>query len=140
MKERTGCICGTCGHEEPKWLGRCPECGNWNSFSEISKDRKKPGRQEATSIPLQSVKIEEIERIDTGNEEINRILGGGLMRGSSVLVGGEPGIGKSTLMLQIAASLKTKGRILYVSGEESAPQIRLRADRLDIAQQRIEIL
>ena len=140
MKERSGYVCGSCGHEEPKWLGRCPDCGSWNSFSEVLRDKKKPGRQEATSVPLQSVKIEEIERIDTGNEEINRILGGGLMRGSSVLFGGEPGIGKSTLMLQIAASLKTKGRILYVSGEESAAQIRLRADRLDVAQERIEIL
>ncbi len=140
MKEKSSFVCGTCGHIEPRWLGRCPDCGSWNTFSEFLNEKRAKGRDEAVSIPLQSVKVEEIARIDTGNEEINRILGGGLMRGSSVLVGGEPGIGKSTLMLQVAASLKTKGRILYVSGEESAAQIRLRADRLEISQERIEIL
>jgi DNA repair protein RadA/Sms len=103
-------------------------------------DQRRAAAHEAASIPLESVEVEEIERIDTGNEEINRILGGGLMRGSSTLIGGEPGIGKSTLMLQVAATLKTRGRILYVSGEESAAQIRLRADRLGISPQRIEIL
>jgi DNA repair protein RadA/Sms len=92
------------------------------------------------SIPLASIKREETVRLPTGNEEIDRVLGGGLMRGSSVLFGGEPGIGKSTLMLQLAAGLGTRGRVLYVTGEESAGQIRIRADRLRIDTERIEVL
>jgi DNA repair protein RadA/Sms len=140
MKEKVRYICGVCGHEEPKWLGRCPDCGSWNSFSESVKAEKIARRHETYSIPLESIELEELDRLDTGIGEIDRVLGGGLMRGCSVLVGGEPGIGKSTLMLQLAASLKTKGRILYVTGEESAAQMRIRADRLGLSQQRIEIL
>jgi DNA repair protein RadA/Sms len=139
--------CQSCGHTEPKWLGRCPECGTWNSFAEAevkapTKQSLKQGQvaSKALSIPLSAVESKDVAFFDSGMEEINRVLGGGIMKGSSVLIGGEPGIGKSTLVLQVAASLHAKGRVLYVSGEESAGQLRMRADRLGIAQDGIEIL
>ncbi|MDR1058482.1 MAG: DNA repair protein RadA [Treponema sp.] len=133
--------CGSCGHEEPKWLGRCPECGEWNTLAESAVSAanrpglpggrgKEAGR--AQSFPLSSVDPQEGSRIGSGIEELDRVLGGGIMKRSAILVGGEPGIGKSTLLLQAAASADIKGRVLYVSGEESAGQIRMRADRLDL--------
>jgi DNA repair protein RadA/Sms len=140
MKQKITFLCGSCGHQELKWMGRCPECGTWNSFQKVEADRggrKPPGL--SVSIPLSAIETEEKVRWDTGNGEVNRVLGGGLMKSSSVLLGGEPGIGKSTLVLQIAQSLVTRGRILYVSGEESEAQIRMRADRLGIASDTIEI-
>ncbi|MCL2440511.1 MAG: DNA repair protein RadA [Treponema sp.] len=141
--------CSSCSREEPKWLGRCPECGEWNTFAETiiknetsgSKNRGSPGLPQ--TLPLNAVDPIEGSRIGSGIGELDRVLGGGIMKHSAVLVGGEPGIGKSTLMLQLAAAAVTKGRILYVSGEESAGQLRLRADRLGIAKdkmERIEIL
>lgn len=139
-KVKKAYFCKECGFEAPKWLGRCPSCGAWNTFTEevISKE-------ESSSIPAAVVgtmpkskprKVGDIthsehRRIDTGNTEVNRVLGGGLVPGSLILLGGEPGIGKSTLALQLALSqngLKT----LYVSGEESAEQIKMRADRIGI--------
>ena len=139
MKQRISYTCSSCGHREPRWLGRCPECGSWNTYSESRPEKAETGTRR-NSIPLASIKLEETVRLDTGNSEMNRVLGGGLMRGSSVLFGGEPGIGKSTLMLQLASGLETRGRVLYISGEESAEQIRLRADRLHIDAERIEVL
>ena len=142
-KKKSVFICKSCGHTEPKWLGRCPSCGEWNTFSETAADTKGVGVQttrETISMPLSSVTPDDGVRIDSGMEEMNRVLGGGLMKGSSVLVGGEPGIGKSTLMMQIAASAGIGGRILYVSGEESPGQIRSRADRLGIKVDNLEIL
>jgi DNA repair protein RadA/Sms len=130
--------CGSCGHEEPKWLGRCPECGEWNTLIETATDAaaRTGGRRSGTilpqSIPLSAVDPQEGKRISSGIAELNRVLGGGIMRRSAILVGGEPGIGKSTLLLQAAAAVDTRGRVLYISGEESAGQVRMRADRLGL--------
>jgi len=144
--------CTSCGKEEPKWLGRCPECGEWNTFEETSSSQHgaklKVSHQKKSmpsTLPLAAVDPMEGSRISSGIGELDRVLGGGIMKRSAVLVGGEPGIGKSTLMLQLAAAAVTKGRILYVSGEESAGQLRLRADRLGLnkdksVMERIEIL
>ena len=150
MKKKILFECAGCGHQEPKWLGRCPECGKWNSFTETAAAPVGPARgpspgraaagNAAAAIPLSSIETKEGMRLDTGIAEMNRVLGGGLMRGSSVLVGGEPGIGKSTLMLQLAARLQTRGRSLYVSGEESAGQLRMRADRIGVSSERIEVV
>ena len=135
--------CSSCGHEEPKWLGRCPECGEWNTLTETAVSGKDPGKGHAgappQSLPLSSVDPLEGKRIKSGIPELDRVLGGGIMKRSAILVGGEPGIGKSTLLLQAAAAADTKGRILYVSGEESAGQVKMRADRLGINGDRIEI-
>ena len=129
-------FCKNCGHESPKWLGKCPACGEWNTFTEeiIAKES---GSVAASLTRLPSSKPQRIseirenttERVSTGNPEVDRVLGGGLVRGSLVLLGGEPGIGKSTLSLQIALA-DNRLRTLYVSGEESAEQIKMRAMRL----------
>ncbi len=138
--------CSGCGHQEPRWLGRCPECGTWNSFTEVpiavapTRSSAVKDTPSALPIPLSSIETRDGMRMDTGIAEMNRVLGGGLMRGSSVLVGGEPGIGKSTLMLQLASSMATAGRSLYVSGEESPGQLRMRADRINVSSERIEVL
>jgi len=133
--------CSLCGHEEPKWLGRCPECGEWNTLAEtpVSDGAKRKPGEIPQSLPLSSVDPMEGVRLKSGIPELDRVLGGGIMKRSAILVGGEPGIGKSTLLLQAAAAAETKGRILYVSGEESAGQIKMRADRLGIICDRIEI-
>ncbi|MDR2480315.1 MAG: DNA repair protein RadA [Treponema sp.] len=130
--------CSACGHEEPKWLGRCPGCGEWNTLVE-SAAGPSPGRGGRAaknvlpqSLPLASIDPQEGSRVSSGIGELDRVLGGGIMKRSAILVGGEPGIGKSTLLLQAAASARIKGRILYISGEESAGQIRLRSDRLGL--------
>ncbi len=132
--------CSSCGHTEPKWLGRCPECGQWNSLRESS---QAPGRDdragETFPLPITSIEPGEGTRISTGLSEMDRVLGGGLMRGSANLIGGEPGIGKSTLLLQVCAGAVTKGRLLYVSGEESPAQIRMRADRLGALRDTLEV-
>ena len=144
--------CSSCGHEEPKWLGRCPECGEWNTLAETAATpdsgsaagRRREGRPVPQSFPLASVESREGGRISSGIAELDRVLGGGIMRRGAVLIGGEPGIGKSTLLLQTAALAKTRGKVLYVSGEESAGQIKLRADRLNLATtgniERIEVI
>ncbi|MDR0496569.1 MAG: DNA repair protein RadA [Treponema sp.] len=136
--------CSSCGHEEPKWLGRCPECGEWNTLTETpvsaTDGKKKTAGEPPRSLPLAAVDPIEGTRIKSGIPELDRVLGDGIMKRSAILVGGEPGIGKSTLLLQTAAAANTKGRILYVSGEESAGQVKMRADRLGIAGDKIEIL
>ena len=132
--------CSSCGHEEPKWLGRCPECGEWNTLIETAaaaggQGKRATGRERRglpQSLPLSAVDPNEGSRIPSGIGELDRVLGGGIMKRSAILVGGEPGIGKSTLLLQAAAAAQTKGRVLYISGEESAGQVRLRAERLGI--------
>ena len=136
MKASSVFECQHCGHASPKWLGRCPDCGSWNSF--VEEKRGRPGavslahRDEAKVTRLSEVSTEATPRLPTGNVEFDRVLGGGIVPGSLILLGGEPGAGKSTLLLQIAHNLQAKGvRVLYISGEESATQIRLRADRLD---------
>jgi len=146
MRPKTLFQCKGCGHQEPKWLGRCPSCGTWNSFSEVASAALPPaGRADrldgkGLAIPLSSIETREGMRLDSGIAEMNRVLGGGLMRGSSVLMGGEPGIGKSTLMLQLAARLQVRARSLYVSGEESPGQLRMRADRIGASSERIEVV
>jgi len=154
MKKQKAFIykCSSCGREEPKWFGRCPECGEWNTLVETvarNESSARSRRSEANGLPqtfpLAAVDPIEGSRIDSGIGELDRVLGGGIMKRSAILVGGEPGIGKSTLLLQTAAAAQTKGRVLYISGEESAGQLRLRADRLGISKdkncmERIEIL
>jgi DNA repair protein RadA/Sms len=140
VKNRLLFICRTCGHTESKWLGRCPDCGSWNSFKQEESGPKGQRKEELkTSVPLSAVRIDESPAFDTGQIEFNRVLGGGLMKGSTILLGGEPGIGKSTLMLQLASNLDVKSRILYVSGEESAGQLRIRAERLGAVKDSIEV-
>ncbi len=144
--------CTECGYSQPKWLGRCPECGQWNTLQEFIEDPSAPSAavrsgtgsavQKARPLPLSSIQAGDGERIQTGISEFDRVLGGGAMKRSAILLGGEPGIGKSTLLLQstAAASRGLGGRILYVSGEESASQIKSRADRLGLDSSGIEIL
>ena len=144
--------CSNCGYSQPKWLGRCPECGEWNSLEEIIIDRNAitPGGrgseevQKQKPVELATIKAMEAVRLSTGIEEFDRVLGGGATKRSAILLGGEPGIGKSTLLLQTAASAaqapNRKGNILYVSGEESAAQIKDRADRLELDCTGIQIL
>ena len=133
-------VCRECGYDAPKWLGKCPSCGAWNTFDELVVAKKGSSVAAAvtsSAVPkakpqrVQDIKTGETKRIDIGQSEVNRVLGGGLVPGSIILVGGEPGIGKSTLALQLA--LADNGlRTLYVSGEESAEQIKMRAERLGI--------
>lgn len=135
-KPKTIFYCRNCGAQSGKWLGRCPSCGEWNSFEEevIHRTDKSISRRHTSSESARPRLIKDIvssgtKRIDTGNQELNRVLGGGLVAGSLTLVGGEPGIGKSTLMLQMALQMPSC-KVLYVSGEESGEQIKMRADRI----------
>lgn len=136
-KTKSVYFCNSCGHESPKWMGRCPACGEWNTFVEEKVSTKKSGRSNKGLLGVEGsrpVKLSEIEpleepRIHLPSEELNRVLGGGLVAGSLTLLGGEPGIGKSTLLLQNILSIRNR-KILYISGEESATQLKLRADRL----------
>lgn len=135
--------CSNCGHSEPKWLGRCPECGQWNSLLEqtqSSRSKRPEIKGESYSLPIKSIDPSSGTRILSGNGELDRVLGGGFMRGSAILLGGEPGIGKSTLLLQLCASIESAGRLLYISGEESPAQIRMRADRLGALKEGLEVL
>ena len=137
-KDKTIYVCSNCGQESPKWIGKCPQCGEWNTFKELrvaaetssfvsSMSCKSSGAQKP--MLLKDISSHDEPRIDMGDEELNRVLGGGLVRGSITLLGGEPGIGKSTLSLQTVLQLKRK--ILYVSGEESAHQLKMRAQRIN---------
>lgn len=134
LKEKTMWFCTSCGADSPKWVGRCPACGQWNTMVEEKVTPKPaPGlaRQPLKTVPKTVNDIEAIDepRIHMPSGELNRVLGGGLVKGSMVLIGGEPGIGKSTLVLQNLLAIRSR-RILYVSGEESATQLKLRADRI----------
>ncbi len=136
-KVKKAYFCRECGHESPKWLGKCPSCGEWNTFAE-EVIRKEPSNGAAAMVrtvaakpvPIAEITQEQQQRIDLRNAEVNRVLGGGLVPGSLVLLGGEPGIGKSTLTLQLALGA-TGLKTLYVSGEESPQQIKMRASRID---------
>ncbi len=144
MKSTTIYVCRECGREESKWTGKCPDCGSWNSFEEKSITPAKNVDRTKTVIDedvrtLNEVPYEKTMRVSSRMEEFDRVLGGGVMRPSSVLVGGEPGIGKSTLMLQIISSLAEYGPVLYISGEESPSQVRLRAERLNLPTEKIQI-
>ncbi len=137
-KSKTLFFCQSCGYESPKWIGKCPSCQSWNSFVEevVSKNEsdKKAWRQDSKNKVNKPKTLNEIEstgeiRISTPDQELNRVLGGGIVPGSLILIGGEPGIGKSTLMLQLGLALQ-RAKVLYVSGEESEQQIKMRAERL----------
>ena len=138
-KDKIAYVCSSCGYDSPKWIGKCPACGEWNTFTEYRVGKAKPmeGVHEEFSLMAKSsplsmsqIETEDEPRINMGDGELNRVLGGGLVPGSMTLLGGEPGIGKSTLILQTVMGLKGK-TILYVSGEESARQLKLRADRIN---------
>jgi DNA repair protein RadA/Sms len=145
-KTRLVFICRSCGHIEPKWLGRCPFCGEWNTFVE-GEDSKKKGaaargaaaKPQKEAVLLSGVEAAEGLRLSSTLAELDRVLGGGIVKGSTILVGGEPGIGKSTLMLQAAAGLGMRYKTLYLSGEESPGQIRQRADRLGLDSKNLHI-
>lgn len=147
-KSKIQYVCTDCGAESIKWVGKCPSCGAWGTMKEFVVN-KIPRQQSSTSTPfsisenkplkLSEIDVQQEPRIDTHNTEFNRVLGGGLVQGSMVLIGGEPGIGKSTLVLQVVLALKDK-RTLYVSGEESARQLKLRAERLNIQNENCFIL
>jgi len=136
-KAKTIFVCNECGNESPKWLGKCPACNSWNTFFEQKIEKytdtnKMEKKINNTPKPLNTYVGQEANRTSTGFSELDRVLGGGLVKGSLILLGGEPGIGKSTLILQLCESVKGEGKVLYVSGEESAEQIKLRADRLEV--------
>ncbi len=136
-KSKSVFVCQNCGTESPKWIGKCNSCGQWNTFVEelVVKSSKSSGGQTffqtETAKPevIKNIEISELPRINTSNKELDRVLGGGMVPGSLILVGGEPGIGKSTLVLQMALKVESR-KVLYVSGEESPQQIKLRADRI----------
>ena len=139
-KTKTVYVCSNCGADSPKWLGKCPNCGEWNTYVEEIVSKDPPAKSRASAglsasgekvrpVRLRDITAQEEDRLDLHDAELNRVLGGGLVRGSLVLIGGEPGIGKSTLVLQTVLKLSSM-RILYVSGEESSKQLKLRADRL----------
>jgi len=146
VKTKTSFFCQNCGNQSSKWLGKCPACGEWNTFVEevlVKPDDKRSSfkKGDKSSVPklINEIVFEKEERIDTKSVELNRVLGGGLVAGSITLIGGEPGIGKSTLLLQMALNMKGV-RILYVSGEESKQQLKMRADRIGIANPECYIL
>lgn len=131
-KAKTIFICGECGYESAKWMGKCPQCESWNTMVEEAAVEIRAPHAPARAQLLSDVSTLQSARTSTGMSELDRVLGGGLLPGMVALLGGDPGIGKSTLLLQAAEALTNAGRVLYVSGEESAAQIRLRADRLGV--------
>ena len=146
-KTKTVFYCTECGNETPKWQGRCPACGAWNTLQEHIEKPAAPGRAKAAPVGISRTpkKLHEVDsdseiRFSTGMGELNRVLGGGAVAGSLVLVGGAPGIGKSTLLLQICAQLCLERSVLYVSGEESERQLKLRAQRLGVTPDKLYIL
>ena len=153
MAKKNGSIvykCSSCSYTQPRWLGRCPECGEWNSMEECIVDSSAVSpagkgnsvSEKAKPVPLESISAQDTSRFTTGIEEFDRVLGGGATKRSAVMIGGEPGIGKSTLLIQAASKMAQNfpGKILYISGEESAAQIKDRADRLLLNCKGIEVL
>lgn len=149
-KTKTAFFCSNCGAQSPKWVGRCPSCGQWNTYVEEvveRESRENPWKieeglrlQKSKPALVKDIESRPVPRIDTGNAELNRVLGGGLVPGSFVLIGGEPGIGKSTLMLQVALQIPRGHNLLYVSGEESGHQLKMRAERLGMTDRNCYIL
>lgn len=145
-KNTTQFVCAECGYVSAKWLGRCPECGKYNTLAEEpvapAVSAKKPSalRTGARAVPLSQVRFERYERISSGNAEFDVVLGGGIVRGSLVLVGGDPGVGKSTLLTQVAAHLSKEHKVLYLSAEESCSQVKLRCERLKIDAENLMLL
>ena len=144
-KTTTQFVCMECGYASPKWLGRCPSCGKFNSMAEEAVAPSAPSRSEgarrsARPIPLSKVQFEKFERVSSGIPELDVVLGGGIVRGSLVLIGGDPGIGKSTLLTQVAAYLARDHKVLYLSAEESCSQVKLRCERLHLASDSLLLL
>jgi len=150
-KVKTKFICHSCGYESPKWLGRCPNCQQWNTFVEEIQEvtgkghagfsHHSPLTSDRKAVPITRIDSKEETRVLTHSDELNRVLGGGIVNGSLVLIGGDPGIGKSTLLLQISNQLANKGlKVLYISGEESVKQTKMRADRLGITSSNLYVL
>ncbi len=145
-KSKTVFFCSNCGYQSPKWLGRCPSCGEWNAFVEEAMrddaaDKSSEFRLNGTPQSIYDIEAKEGDRLQTGIAELDRVLGGGVVSGSAILIGGDPGIGKSTLLLQVLEKLAEKGlKVLYVSGEESPQQIKLRGKRLGAAAKDLLIL
>ncbi|MQY61284.1 DNA repair protein RadA [bacterium] len=143
MKQKTAFICQNCGFHSPKWLGRCPNCGEWNTLIEEVEEEVTAEFSFPPSEPILYEKIKEAkrEKIKTGIEELNPVLGGGVVPGSLVLIGGEPGVGKSTLLLQVSRDFAAQGEcVLYVSGEESLEQIKIRGNRLGLQNGKLYLL
>lgn len=148
MREGTVYRCQSCGYQARKWMGRCPDCGQWNAMVEEREVPRTPSKRAANlatvtsqPVPISAVDVVGGLRQATGIGELDRVLGGGVVKGSLILIGGDPGIGKSTLLLQASQALSERaGPVLYVSGEESAPQIKLRADRLRISGPKLYLL
>lgn len=146
-RNRTSYVCGNCDYRTTQWLGRCPECGEWDALAEVAATREVSAgsgeirRTREEPIPFPQIPASAISRESTGVQELDRVLGGGLVPGAAILLGGEPGIGKSTLLLQAAATFANAGRdVLYVSGEESAAQLKLRGDRLGVRSAKLRVL
>src|SRR5215469_11635092 len=154
-KSRIKYVCQQCGGEQSKWMGKCPDCGAWNTLEETTEVPQSPvqqrrqtiagsnGQAQGTQTPVVLPQIKPLTqpRISVGSEEMNRVLGGGLVQGSLTLIGGEPGIGKSTLLLQVSGSIAQHiGPVLYVSGEESIEQVKMRAERMGITGERLYLL
>ena len=147
MKAKTVFYCTDCGNETPRWAGRCPACGSWNTLVEQPAEPKsKSVRTSASTAParmprqLSALDSGEELRFTTGLGELDRVLGGGAVVGSLVLIGGAPGIGKSTLLLQICSELCSVGKVLYVTGEESERQVKMRAQRLGVTADGLYVL
>ena len=143
MKSKTVFVCSECGNEYSKWMGRCTACGAWNSVVEETVQKTSSSvklKKTVTPVPIKNVTTEEGERTAAGSGELDRVLGGGIVKGSLVLCGGEPGIGKSTLLLQLANHASKSDKVLYVSGEESDKQIKLRAERLGALSENLYVL
>ena len=146
-KSKVVYICNDCGYESPKWYGKCPGCGKWNTMEEsvqLSSETKAVSATRAVlgtaAMKIKDISVDNEHRYHTGLSELDRVLGGGLVKGSLVLISGDPGIGKSTILLQICEYLGREHNILYVSGEESARQIKLRANRLGVTSDGLKIL
>jgi DNA repair protein RadA/Sms len=142
-RTKTIYTCQSCGHKSLRWIGKCPDCGEWNSMVEerVTTQKRAKNSQKTSSVPLVEVDLTEEDRITTGIKEFDRVVGGGIVKGSVILVGGDPGIGKSTLLLQISEKIASHlDKVLYITGEESLKQIKLRAERLKLNPNRIEIL
>ena len=142
-------VCQQCGYESTGWMGKCPECGTWNSLVETvvstTSSKSNKGNKSRTSIRTEPINLSDIKssvttRTSTKISELDRVLGGGLVSGQAILIAGEPGIGKSTLLTQLAANLGTSASVLYVCGEESANQVKVRSERLGIKKSNIQLL
>lgn len=145
-KSKTVYVCSECGFESPKWMGKCTECGAWNTMEEDVRLPQKAAVNTSKPVcslsarPLSEISADDEHRFVTGNSELDRVLGGGIVKGSVVLLSGDPGIGKSTILLQVCSALQDKLDILYVSGEESAIQIKLRARRIGVDSDRVSVM